>query len=81
VRTWAFVSLPWVPAAEGALREALGNARGRGLGVHHKDAIGEVMITSDNRWLITGSKDETGGHGTCQKAGPKPPTFVSAGIM
>jgi WD40 repeat protein len=50
---------PRVPAAEEALRRALANARGRGLGKYHKDRITVVAMVPDNRRLVTCSADKT----------------------
>ena len=49
---------PHVPEAETALRQALSSIGGRGLS-GHKEAISAVAISPDNRWLVTGSGDNT----------------------
>ena len=49
---------PRVPAAEDALRQALANCGGRGLG-GHEDIISAVAFSPDNHWLVTGSWDST----------------------
>ena len=47
-----------VPIAEEALRQALANIGGRGLSGHH-GPVNAVAISGDNRWLVTGSWDNT----------------------
>ena len=50
---------PRVPSAEEALRRALANVIGRGLGKYHRGPVTGVRFTPDNRWLITTSSDKT----------------------
>jgi WD40 repeat protein len=49
---------PRVLAAEDALRQALANSGGRSLG-GHQGAVFAIAISPDNRWLVTGSGDNT----------------------
>ena len=52
------VGEPRVPAAEDALRQALANSGGRGLS-GHENWVTTMAISSDGRWLATGSDDHT----------------------
>jgi WD40 repeat protein len=50
---------PPLRAAQAALRESLAEVRGRSLGIGHRAAASDIVITADCRWIVTCGADRT----------------------
>jgi len=69
---------PYIPAAEQALRDALGTVGGRGLSGHERD-VGAVAFSPDGRWLATGSWDDTARLWDLKATGPATEPIILRG--